>query len=141
METEESKPALTATHIYYRPGRYFPKVTVRDALGQVAQASTEIVIIPRNKAEIVNENKMLRGKIGATSDKKTIEELLRRSEVLAEIAPNDLKKLAVKQYIETAEVTRKHINDLETAIQKTSVGVSVSPKELKIQVERAKKYK
>ena len=98
MEKEESKPTLTATfaHTYYRPWRYFPRIIVRDALGQVAQASTEIVVIPRNKAEIVRENKMLRAAISAASAENTIVELLRRSEGLAEIAPNDFKDFAAK---------------------------------------------
>jgi hypothetical protein len=141
MESAESKPTLAATftHTYYRPGRYFPKMVVKDALGQITQTSTEILVIPRNKSEINQENKMLRAAINAASTEKTIKELQRRSEGLAEIAPNDFKDFAVKQYSKTAKVARKRINELKTKIQMTKVEVSVGPKAIKFQLERAKK--
>ena len=130
MTKKKSKPTHTATftHTYYRPGRYFPKITVRDTHGKIVEASLpEITVIPRNEAEIRRENNMLRAKINVASDVKTIEELLRKSEGLAEIAPDDFKDFAVEEYGKTVDKAKKCIDALNMVIQKKRVGVSVSP--------------
>ena len=110
---------------FNEPGRYSLHVSSMD--GRVKTNPVVIQILPkcRSKGDIRQGNKLIRATIRAALTKEEIESQVGKSRLYLDCAPENLRKVALKQYEETTKNAHKRIEELRLMDRK--FGISVDP--------------